>query len=53
MGTFSTNGIDLSEPILDTMTAGIWLLCMQALCWTWNPSCLQPGTHLGGPVVEE
>ena len=42
---FSTRGIDLLEPTLDTETVGVWLLCMQARWWTGSPSCLHPLGH--------
>ena len=51
MGKFSAKGLDLSEPNLDTETAGDWLLCMQAQWWTRKPVMLASfGPHLGGPI---
>ena len=43
--TDSTRGMDLSEPTLDTVKVGVWLLCMQALMWTGIPSCMHPLVH--------
>ena len=52
VSTDSTSGMDLLEPTLETVTVGVWLLCMQARRWTGIPSCMHPLVHtLDNPLL--
>ena len=45
VSTYSTRGIDLSDPSLETVKDGVWSLCMHACWWRGTPLCSHPMGH--------
>ena len=51
VSTDSTRGMDLSDPSLETVKDGVWLLCMHMLVERSSIMLKSHGAHLGCTLV--